>query len=50
MTRAARAAMPLLTFAARNMGIAAKVLVFTQHFCTGHARNDGLVICCNPYP
>jgi hypothetical protein len=42
--------MLLLTFALRNMGIAAKVLLFIQYFCTGHARNDGLVICCNPYP
>jgi len=42
--------MKRLTPAARNMGIGAKVLVFIQHFCTGHARNDGLVICCNPYP
>ena len=25
--------------------------VFTiGDFCTGQARNDGLVICCNPYP
>ena len=22
----------------------------SPYFCTGHARNDGLVICCNPDP
>lgn len=50
--------MGLLTFAPtlppRNMAIAAKVLLFIQHFCmtfcTGQTRNDGLVISCNPYP
>lgn len=52
---------------ARNMAIAAKVLLFIEDFCTNHlhepsartfcmtfctgqTRNDGLVICCNPYP
>jgi IMP dehydrogenase len=58
--------MGLLTLAPtlppRNMAIAAKVLLFIQDFCTifcttfcttfctGQTRNDGLVICCNPYP
>jgi hypothetical protein len=39
----------LLTLPLRNMEIAVKVLLFIQYFCTGHARNYGLVICCNPY-
>jgi IMP dehydrogenase len=51
---------PLLTMLARNMGIAAKVLLLIQFLqnhllapsqpCTGQSRNDGLVIGCNPYP
>jgi hypothetical protein len=44
------------------MAYAAKVLLFIQDFCTtccitfcttfctDQTRNDGLVICCNPYP
>ena len=46
------------TLLPRNMAIAAKVLLFIQDFCTifcttfctDQTRNDGLVICCNPYP
>jgi len=38
------------TLLPRNMGIAAKVLLFIQPFCTDQTRNDWLVICCNPYP